>query len=182
MIYFLTIDLKSANFQILKQEGLIIDNSWKDLLKRQLEIINPSVIESNALEFLNKSKSLRLKTLSKFDYKEHYIIAGNIILTVLDSLIKNNIVDEKDFYLYNGDEIIFKVDDLNKDILKEKCENYLKKQYPNLEMHIEVFLLIKLDSGNHYAKFNENTNKVSFKCVKMDDLLDVVKAWDKIII
>ena len=179
--FFVSIDLKSANFQILKQEGFTKKESWKDFLKEYVTIgTEPSIIELGAIEYFNRSKLLRFKSISRYDLKEHVIIGGNIILSVLDSLIKNGTMQEENFVAFNGDEILFKVDKEHMLEYREKCVEFLKENHSNYEMRVEIFQLFKLNTEgpNHYVKVNQISGEVTFKGVCTDEFLFLIDTWE----
>jgi hypothetical protein len=177
--FFVSIDLKSANFQILKQEGFTEKETWKEFLKDYIDIGEPTDISLKAMEYFNKSKLLRFKSISRYDLKEQVILIGNVILTVLDSLIKNGAMTEDSFVAFNGDEIVFKVNKEQMFECKERCEAFLREYYPNYQMHLEVFQLFKLNttSPNHFVKVNQTDGTVLFKGVCANEFLNLIDVW-----
>lgn len=148
--FFVSIDLKAANFQIIKQEGFTNKETWKEFLKQYIDIgnnNNQSPLALKTLEYFNRSKLLRFKSISRNDLNEHITLIGNVILTVLDALIKNDVMKEESFVAFNGDEIIFKVDKEKMFECRDRCVVFLQEYYPNYEMRVEVFRLFKLSTG-----------------------------------
>ena len=183
--FFLAIDLKCANFQILRQEGFTKEKSWKDFLNNYVEIDfeNPltSIVEMNAIEYLSKSKLLRFKSVSRYDLNEHCTLSGNVILMILDSLIQNGIMTQDSFVAFNGDEIVFKMNENDMFEHREKCISFLNENHSNYQMHVELFQLFKLNTSgqNHYVKVDKITGKVLFKGVCEDEFLFLIDIWEK---
>lgn len=187
--FFISIDLKAANFQIIKQEGFTNKESWKNFLMDYIDIGDtPTQNDLKAIEYFNKSKLLRFKSISKYDLKEHVILIGNIILLVLDSLIKNGVMERDNFIAFNGDEIVFKVEKDKIFEIRERCISFLKDNFPNYEMHVEAFQLFKLKSDgfngsftcgpNHYVKVDQINGNVCFKGVCNDEFLFLIQVWE----
>lgn len=180
--FFVSIDLKVANFQILKQEGFTEKETWKDFLKQYIDIGDePSFVALKALEYFNKSKLLRFKSISKYDLKEQVLLIGNIILSVLDSIVKNGIMTSDSFIAFNGDEIVFKVSKEQMFECRERCDAFLHEYYPNYQMHVEIFQLFKLNtnSQNHYVKVNQITGEIMFKGVCTGEFLYLIDVWER---
>jgi hypothetical protein len=166
--FFVSIDLKSANFQVVKGQGLITENTWKEFIAKYIDC-----------EYFSRIKLLRIKTLSTCNHKKQTIIWQNIILGILDSLIKNNIMEESSIAVFNGDEIIFKVSLVSALKYKDKCISYFQENFPNYQLNVEAFQLVKLNTGNpnHYVKINLDTNAIVFKGVNADELLTAIDYW-----
>ncbi|BCS83433.1 hypothetical protein QLL95_gp0690 [Cotonvirus japonicus] len=171
--YFMSIDMSAANFQIIKTLGLTQHESWCDVISQYTD---------NAY-FIN-SKKLRLIALSypNLHPKKQSIYWGNIILDVMDHLLENKILLEKDFVVFNGDEIIFIVDSDKKQQLSiiNDCMSITQKNFSNFKFKINVFQLrtVKVNERYYYAKINQLTNSIEWKCVTIDVLPEVLACWN----
>lgn len=167
--YFLSIDLKAANFQVLKLNGLINENSWSEYLAKFIP--HP---------YFAKLKKLRLKC---FSFPEIYSVKQkiywqNITLTILDSIIENNIMLAENFAVFNSDEIVFHT--TKEDMINDKirCKEFIDKMFPIYETAIDIFQLFQVSPGKPYfVKMNIETNKPTFKCVNATLLPEAIGLW-----
>lgn len=168
--YFVSIDLKEANYQILKLEGLCDSKNWNEYVSK---FINN--------EYFGRIKLLRVKILRPCIPKNHQILWQNIILSVLDSLIKNNIISPDMLAVFDGDGIIIRVPKDKIIEYKEKCNVYVLDQFSAYDFRVDAFQLkqIKMNGYTAYAFINPKDGSVSFKCVNATQLLEVIDVWTK---
>lgn len=168
--YFLSIDLKAANYQVLRSYGLIKENTWMDYMKKYID--HP---------YFGKLKKMRLRCLS---FPEIYapkqkICWQNIILGILESLITNGIMEEKNLAVFNGDEIVFHttIETMVSD--KNRCKEFISKIFPMYDTSIDAFQLFAIAPPKPYfVKFNPETKKVAFKCVNARFLPSAIELWN----
>jgi hypothetical protein len=175
--YFLSIDLKAANFQIIKRAGFTDKATWKEFLVQFIDVD----IDSKAAEYFDKSKLLRFKAISRHDLKEHVVLIGNIVVEMLDAIIAAGIISDDNFVAFNGDELVFRTSADNMHDLRNKCIKFLDEHFGNYLSHVEIFQLFKLHTSslNHYVKINQITQEVLFKGVCTDEFLYLIDVWEK---
>ena len=158
-MHFVSVDLKSANYQALHLHGLI-EESWNDFLSQFTS--NPYYL---------KSKVLRMKCLST-DYlfrRKQQLVCRNLIVSVLNSLSDHEVVTNEMVCALNVDELILIADDVS------VFQSYLASNFPKLQFRAEGFRLKKV--GKCYVKVYDN-GQVEFKCVSASTLPAAVKMYN----
>jgi hypothetical protein len=169
--YFLSIDLKAANFQALKINGLVCSNTWQEYMEKF--ITHP---------YFGKLKKFRLKILSFADLypDKQKIFWQNIILSILDALIKNNTMLAENFAVFNSDEIIFHTTKKDMKNDKLKCETFINELFPKYHTSVEIFQLHTiLPNKPYFVKINQETKKIDWKCIDVNCLPEVITLWHK---
>ena len=169
--YFMSIDLKAANFQVLRTNGLITEKTWPEYTAK---FINHP--------YFGRLKVLRMKILSDpalYPSKQS-ALWSNTTLDILSSIIERGVMNEEDFAIWNSDEIVFHVDKESMAGAKVKCTDYLKKYFPDLDLEVNVFQLQHVDKTKQYfAKIDQTTNKIDFKCANAQEFPHAVELWNR---
>ena len=164
--YFISIDIKSANYQILHLNGLI-NETWSDFLNQ----FTPHA-------YYHKSKFLRLKCLShtKLLPKKQQKAWKNIIVDVLNAMIDNIIITQSDnLAALNSDEIIINSNDIESEYLK--YQRYLSTKFPHLILSVNLFKLNKI--GKYYVQIDPFTDTLKFKCVNAKEMPELIIAYNQ---
>lgn len=176
--YFISIDIKAANFQMLQQHGLITERTWVEYISKFV-----------AHPYFAKLKIFRLQALSAkelFPAKQK-ACWQNATIGILDNLLGANIAQANNFVFFNSDEIILRttVDTATDDVAKYQA--FISSAHPNLNINLKVFQLKILDispeNGRQkkptlaYVKVDPQTNKIEFKCVNSKTLLVAIDKW-----
>ncbi|CAH6419750.1 Hypothetical protein HVR_LOCUS827 [uncultured virus] len=166
--YFISIDLKSANYQVLHLQGLI-PGSWDEFLS-----------QFTPYDYHRRSKFLRLKCLSHQSLlpNKQQKVWKNLIIEVLNAMITDNIISGDNIAAHNNDEIIIKANSRDMETQLQKYRKYLSREFPHLNLSVELFQLKKI--GKHYAKVNPLTGKVNFKCVNAKQMPGLIAAFNKL--
>lgn len=167
--HFISIDIKAANFQVLKQYGLILENDWVELVSK----FSPHI-------YFTKIKNLRMKTLSHedFDPKKQQVVWQNMTITILNYLIEDaKVLDANDFAAFNSDELVFRssdqtqkqkvIDALINSPLKEWC-SFVK---------VDGFTLFAIPQTKYYVKKMDD-NKIEIKCANGEQIVDAISKVD----
>jgi hypothetical protein len=149
--YFLSVDLKKANFQALKYCGLFKDyEKWEDLIGEFTdfpELINSKYLRSVLFGQLNPSRHITVET---------YLV-NNLIPTVVDFF---NDITEIKLVVMSSDELVFEIGDgcnAVKFIKKLKdLENFIRLKF-ELNIKADVFRLVR-----HEFLFNTSKKEVEF--------------------
>lgn len=138
---FLSIDLKKANFQALREVGVISGDSYEDFLSQWTDS-----------EYFKKSKYTRQVIFGKLNPKRT-IIYEKYMMGEIKKLF------EKHFLLHNSMTLVaFKSDELIYE-LDSKAVNYLRaneqviekdiETYLSINVHAEIFTIGRIECKNH---------------------------------
>ncbi|AVL94052.1 hypothetical protein mvi_692 [Megavirus vitis] len=169
--YYLSIDISSANFEIMREIKLISEKTWQDYVSK---FINHT--------YFGRLKKLRLIALSYPDLfpKKQTMYWRNITLNVLDCVLQNNIFTENDFINFNNDEIIFEITPDQFNDKKIACLQLINDHFPNINLCVSVFQLKEITRKNKksvYVKIHQDNDKIEWKCVDIGEFLDVAKNF-----
>ena len=167
--YLLSIDLKAANFQVLRSNGLINVPTWPEYLSKFID--SP---------YFAKIKKLRLKALSfpGLIPAKQKVCWQNIILSMLDALLENSIIAPEKFAVFNSDEIVFHTS--KESMIKDKIKftEFLAKMFPEYTVVIDIFQLRMVSPNKpYYVKINQETGKLDWKCLNAEMLPEAVDLW-----
>jgi len=168
--YFLSIDLKAANYQVLRMYNLVEENTWSGYLAKFIQ--HP---------YFSNLKKLRLKILSFADLypAKQKICWQNIMINILDAIIKNNIMTENSFATFNSDEIIFHTTSDQMGTDKDKCQKFIDKNFYQYQTSIEIFQLRLVSPGKpFFVKINQETDKINWKCISAAALPEAIDIWN----
>lgn len=167
--YFISIDLKGANFIVMQAQELTNAKSWSEYMSQFTDH-----------EYFAKLKMLRLKALSVpllYPAKQK-LYWENITLTLLNNLIEKEILDGKNFAIWNSDEIIFHT--TKEHILKDKikCDKLIGNMFPLYNIAVTAFQLFFVDNNKpYYVKINQVNNKTDFVGINSSETLDAINLW-----
>ena len=167
--YFISVDMKHANFQVLKMYGIIESTNWSDFMSSYTTI-----------PYFSKLKKLRLKVLTYHELHsaKQKICWENLMITILHKIVEQNIINVENFAISNGDELIFHT---TKDTMKgdlAKMQEFLATHYASFEFSFKTFQLHFIPP-RHYVWFDPHTNMTTFKCVDYKSICEVVKRWNE---
>ena len=168
--YFMSIDLKKANFQALKYVGVLNDNTYEDFIKR-----------FGGTEYFAKSKYLRQVIFGKLNPKRQVKVEKYLMSKILKDFTAWNL------YSLNSDEAVFL---LTKDEMKsltsqviEFLENDIKKKL-GIIVRIEVVTIKRLpivnSHGNKvdaYIRHNVITDEDTLKKASTTFYPQIYKLW-----
>lgn len=169
--YFLSIDLKAANFQAVRSNGLITAKSWQEYVANFID--HP---------YFGKLKKLRLKILSAPDLypAKQRAYWSNVTIDILHGLIKNKIILKNNFAVWNSDEIVFHTTLDTMELDRTKCTKFIKEEFPQFDLSIDIFQLKQVANNKPYfVKINLLNDKIEFKCVNAQFLPNAVDVWTK---
>ena len=173
MGYYLSIDLKSANFQALRLIGLIKEATWDEYIKKW-----------NLPEYFCQAKSWRVRVLSSPDLfpKKITLFWTNIIVEIVNKIIESELYAENQVAILNSDEIVFviKKESMFHDVIT--IRDFLSKYFPQYLTQVNIFQLRKLAKDKqYYVKINQETNNKEFKCVTFDNMLNAIKLLENLV-
>jgi hypothetical protein len=163
--HFIAIDLKEANYQVLRLNNLVKEPAWLDFLKTFTDI-----------EWFHRVKRWRMISLSDKELlpRKQATLWENMTIEILKMLIYAGIFDKDEFCVWNSDEIVFHIDKEDASKRVEEIKRFLnneKSEWSNF-MKVETFELQYVPAEkplkDFYVKRYEN-GKLTFKCV--DSLL-----------
>lgn len=168
--YFMSIDLKKANFQALKYVGVLNDNTYEDFIKR-----------FGGSEYFAKSKYLRQVIFGKLNPKRQVKVEKYLMSKILKDFSAWNL------YSLNSDEAIFLLTEKEKDSLTsqviEFMESNIKKKL-GIEVRMEVVTIKRLpivnSHGNKvdaYIRHNVITDEETLKKASTTFYPQIYKLW-----
>lgn len=170
--YFISIDLKAANFIVMKLCGLIKENTWTDF-----------VAKFTKHSYFSKLKLLRLKVLSHKDLlpNKQLIYWQNLMVNICNKMTNHNLITPENFVIFNSDEIVINTTKESMFTDKSSCQHFISNEYPELDVKTDIFQL-KVMSGNrsYFVKIHPENKKVVFKCVNSKEILEAFELYEKI--
>jgi hypothetical protein len=179
-VRFLSIDLKSANFQALKIWGLtdtldVLHMSEGDIpISNDVNTTWDSFIRKfTDIEYYIKCKRFRMKVLS-----HAYLFPGkqtrvweNTMIEILNELIQNDILRQEDFAAFKSDEILFYLPSLE---TMDNCKRFIAEKFPHLLIRVETFVLEQLDKKFPFF-IKRGENQMTWKCVNAQELPQCIR-------
>jgi hypothetical protein len=173
--YFISIDLKSAGYQMLKMHNII-----NDVHENENENKNKTSWEQYILtrhidnEYFSKLKQLRIRALNKICHSTQKILWENLMLMMLDDMVGANIITKDNIVSFNSDEFIMRTSSTT--ILNDfnKYKSYYNQHYSTYDINIEPFKLVNLAGTTFYAKINVINKTTTFKCVNYLQLTQAI--------
>lgn len=168
--YFMSIDLKKANFQALKHVGVLNDDTYEDFIKR-----------FGGTEYFAKSKYLRQVIFGKLNPKRQVKVEKYLMSKILKDFTAWNL------YSLNSDEAVFlltenEVNSLTSQVV-EFLENNIKKKL-GINVRIEVVTIKRLpivnSHGNKvdaYVRHNVITGEETLKKASTTFYPQIYKLW-----
>nr|QYA18442.1 hypothetical protein KOM_12_173 [Clandestinovirus] len=169
--WFVSLDLKAANFNVLRKHGLITEPDWTTFLSK----FNPQ-------PYFLHLKKLRLTSLSDKELlmAKQVVCWENVVIEVLERLIQTQTFSDEQFTAFNSDELLFRAGDQADAKTKSSAVRQLiDVQFPEWCdcMKVEYFQLVAIPQTNSYAKRFED-GKVEFKCVNPGMMLKVIESYN----
>lgn len=163
---FISIDIKSANFTLLRYYfPEVVDNciSWFDYIKKYTDC-----------EFIINSKHFREIIFGSLGATQKVGQLGPSLLNSVLELIKQNFsLQDSDIYSLSGDELIL----YGLDIDQEKLRDLVNQNFPEI-FRVEFFTLKQLGNKNFYVKEHDN-GKIEFKCCPLKFIMHCIKFYEK---
>lgn len=168
--YFMSIDLKKANFQALKYVGILNDKTYEDFIKR-----------FGGNEYFAKSKYLRQVIFGKLNPKRQVKVEKYLMSKILKDFSGWNL------YSLNSDEAVFlltenEVKSLTSEVI-DFMESNIKKKL-GIEVRIEVITIKRLpivnSHGNKvdaYIRHNVITGEDTLKKASTTFYPQIYKLW-----
>lgn len=175
--HLVSIDIESANFQVLRNAGLIEESSWEALVARP--DVSPC---ASASEYMARAKNLRMVALSGKALRPglQRAIYSNVIMDALDEVIEHGVFDKKDLLAWGHDEIVFCAADEHDALAKAaRCADLLAHAMPRWRLKCEAHWLDALAPPLQpgYLRVRLADVKKAFKCVPPERLQASVGAW-----
>jgi len=169
--YFISIDLKKANFQALKW--------WNDNIILGSNTYDEFLSKFTTLEYMKGSKYLREVIFGNMNPKRQIKIEKHINNLILEYLTTNGLFDTKDIKMFANDEIIFQLSayDLENynnlsDIIRSKI---------GFDVDIEVFQLKNIKgSSKYFVKEFINKQGYELMCIPLIYHAQVFKKYNKL--
>jgi len=169
--YFISIDLKKANFQALKW--------WNDNIILGSNTYDEFLSKFTTLEYMKGSKYLREVIFGNMNPKRQIKIEKHINNLILEYLTTNGLFDTKDIKMFANDEIIFQLSTYD-------LENYnnlsgIIRSEIGFDVDIEVFCLKNIKGSSKYF-VKEFINKQGYKlmCIPLIYHAQVFKKYNKL--
>lgn len=164
---FVSIDLKTANFQSIKY----IDPGFVGGADTYLDFLSKFTNEA----YLMKSKSLRQVMFgdSRLNPKRQQMIQRFIIHTLYQHFLDSGIVNKSDAVEITSDEIIF-----NKKNIKKDIESGLKSLPDSIQgaiFHVNNFLIEKIHPNYDFCLRKSDDGKLELKNVPASFVPEVIK-------
>ena len=173
--YFVSIDLKKANFQALKYDGVINDNTYEDFIYRM-----------GGDEYIAKSKYLRQVIFGKMNPGRTIKIEKHIIYQIY-LLVKDEILNRGyELYSMNSDELVFKENSIENQYNEEELISIEKKikDALNIDIRAERVLIERLDIRNYrgnkvdaYIRWNLDKDEQILKKASTTFFPQIWKLW-----
>jgi hypothetical protein len=170
--HFVGVDLKEANYQVLRHYGLASENKWEEFFTNFTQ-------DPRVLAYFAKLKFLRLKALSsdtKIDAEKQKIAWQSLTVDIFKKLQEAGIVDSSSLATYNSDELVF-YDESHK--LRGAIRDFMTAEFAEWNVKVEEFdLMVVQDKEPFYVKkFSDGT--IALKCVQFKQMRNAVRAYNK---
>ena len=159
--YFISIDMKYANFSVLHfYNAGIFDhaNTWEEFISKFTD--NEHIIQS---------KYIRQVIFGNCDPKRHIIYEKYLMDIVLSGLLNRKCFDVEQVVFFSNDEIIINVSDLNYIEREEKVASIKENlKHFSIPLKVEHFKLHKIEGSHGYYKEifqDKGKAEIKFKCV-----------------
>ena len=165
--YFLSIDLRKANFQVLNKYDkriLLGANSYEEFMGKFTD-----------LEYIKESKYFREVIFGSINVGRQIQMERYYTGTIIEWLVDNEIFTSEEIKIYTNDELVIS---LNKHMSPEECEklrNRIKDDL-KLDVTVESFLLHSI-SGKKYFVKELSTGGIKFKSIPAAYFAQVYKKY-----
>ena len=160
---FISIDMKKANFSSLIHYGNMNEAeffdayNWEEFMRQFTDI-----------DYFTKSKYIRQVVFGNCNPKRQVTYEKFLMSVVLDRLISNQMISEKDVYSMCSDEIIISTEKLTA-IQMFDIEAFIRANNISedlVPLHFEIFKVLKIQGTEAYIKQFED-NKLSIDTIKL---------------
>ena len=174
--WYVSFDLRKANFQALKRCGVIKEDTYEDFVDKYDKSF-----------YFKKSKYTRQVIFGKLNPKrqitvEHYLMS-NLLNLVNESEFNEMWYKNAKVIAYKSDEVVYEVNDPIDAKILESYEKVIKEKY-DINVHVECFYIKKLPivnaNGNKvdaYVRQDANGGKSVLKSVSTTFYPQVFKMW-----
>lgn len=174
--YFLSIDLKKANFQVLKlfySELVFNSNTYQELIGKFTN-----------LEYMKESKYLRQVIFGNMNPKRQIKLERFIIQKILDFILEKGFFKGNQIRMVSNDEIIFELEfSEDYDLWKAdyiKLINSIKNDL-NYEVDIEIYKLLNIEgSTKYFVKKFVNKTGYELMCIPIVYFAQIFKKYNDI--
>jgi hypothetical protein len=173
---FVSVDMSAANFQVLRNFGIISEPSWEALVSR------PDVaFSASSAEYVARAKGLRMMALSTPALRPNLQRArwARIALQAFDAIVEAGHADGyHDLAAFNSDEIVIHADDMSDAMEKsEAISALLKREMPDWRFKCGAHAVYRNAGGYGYMRANLHTKQFIYKGVPLDRLQRSVSTW-----
>lgn len=176
--YFIGVDLKSANFQSLREFApTLVDNcaTWAEFLRNFTDS-----------EYFFECKRFRMKCFSYSNNQKQFVLDPNkqkkmwenMTKQILQKLIDCQLFHRDEFAAWNSDELVFRVDHKSAESKVSKCQQVLCKFFPFWQLRVTSFQLRKISPKQPFFAVLRMDGRVDFKCCNAEELPQVIKKWE----
>lgn len=174
--WFVSFDLRKANFQALKRCGVIKENSYDEFIDKYDKSF-----------YFKKSKYTRQVIFGKLNPKrqttvEHYMMS-NLLGLINEPGFEELSYKNAKVVAYKSDEVVYEVNDPIAESILNNYVDIIKAKF-DIEVHIECFLVKRLpvvnSNGNKvdaFIKQDANGRKSCLKSVSTTFYPQVYKQW-----
>lgn len=165
--YFLSIDLKKANFQVLKKydNNLVFKaNSYEEFVSMFTD-----------LEYIKSSKYIREVIFGSINTGRQVLMERYYTGQLLEWLIINNIYKAEDIKVFTNDEIVIKI---SEHVSPEECD-LLRKNIMDtlsLDVSVESFKLHMIGEKDYFVK-ELSTGEKKFKAIPAAYYAQIYKKY-----
>lgn len=171
--YFVSIDMKSANFSALSAyDPAIFDYApdWESFAGRFTD-----------MKHIQVSKYIRQVIMGTLNPKRQITFEGLMIDTLIDDLLSASIITRDDIYSVDSDEVILKAENgPEMERIVGDVSGFLREYEYGKIFRVDGFDLVALkypDIADGIAGWVKRGRKISFKCVPAEISHMVVKKW-----
>lgn len=174
--FFISVDLKKANFQALKWAGVIDDDTYDDFIKK-----------FGGDDYISNSKYLRQVIFGKMNPGRTITVEKHLMGKIYCLIHEQMETIGYSFYSFNSDELIFKKSDFgDSNFSMLDMDNVVSKvrEELGLDVRCECILVGELDivnaNGNKvdaYIKLNTLTNEETLKKASTTFYPQIYKIW-----
>lgn len=172
--FYVSIDLKKANFQALKFAGILNDSTYKDFISKyggDDYIINSKYLRQVIFGKMNPSRTIKV---------EKYLVSE------IEKIV-NDYFNEWKLFSMNSDEIVYDLNDaliLPSEVSLKSIEDIIKSCVGQIEVRAECVKITRLPivnvNGNKvdaYVRTNINTNESVLKKASTTFFPQIYKLW-----
>lgn len=174
--YFISLDIKCANFTIIKYnypkifEGY---NTWTDYISK-----------FTSSDFIKNCKFIRELIFGKLGVSNKISSLCTYFINKISQEIESSFLDKDNINMVNmsADEIVYLLNPISittKTETFESFKSYILDKYPNM-FHVKMFKLHQLGVKQFFVKEYINDMKtIEFKCCPSKFIMQCIRFWQK---